>query len=182
MPMLFKGHYRAALAGVIVAPALLIGATSAKAEQFQFGDITVNANATATFGIGIRTSPQDCVFINARNGGCTDPQGGTMNINQDDGDINVGAWEPYTMKATITPEVDIRYENYGMFLRATAFYDYWADTQLGQHSTRFGRRPLSDAARGDDASDAATYDFSLLDAFVYGNFDVNGLPVTVRIC
>ena len=179
--MLFKGHYKAALAGVMMAPAFLLGATSAKAEQFTFGDITVNANATATFGVGIRTSPQDCSFINGRNGGCVDPQGGTMNINQDDGDINVGAWEPYTMKATVTPEVNIRYKNYGAFFRATAFYDYWADTQLGQHSTRFGRRPLTDSARGDSASDAATYDFRMLDAFVYSNFDVGNLPATVRI-
>ena len=179
--MLFKGHYKAALASAILAPGLVICAASAKAEQFVFGDVTVNANATTTFGVGIRTSPQDCSFINSRNGGCTDPQGGTMNINQDDGDINVGAWEPYTMKATVTPEVDIRYENYGAFFRATAFYDYWADTQLGQHNTRFGRRPLSDAARGDDASEAAKYDFSLLDAFVYGNFDVADMPATLRV-
>lgn len=69
----------------------------------------------------------------------------------------------------------------GAFVRGTAFFDFWADNQLGKTNTRFGRRPLKDSARGDDARDAARSDAEILDAFIYTNFDAGSVPVSLRV-
>lgn len=65
-------------------------------------------------------------------------------------------------------------------MRVKGFYDYIGDQVAGTKDTDYGRRPLSDSIRGNDGHNAAAWDVSLLDAFVYGNFDVGDLPLNVR--
>ena len=107
------------------------------------------------------------------NGGCPVNSSGQYNdINTDDGDVNFGRWDPYSETAKFVTEAQAKWKNYGAFLRVKGFYDYIGDQVAGQHNTDYGRRPLIDAARGNDAHNAAAWDFGVLDAFVYGNFTV----------
>lgn len=155
-------------------------ADGAVAEDYKFGEMKISLDTTVSFGVGIRTHGQDCSHISVANGGCADAIGTGANINTDDGDINFDKWDPYAATAKIVTDVEARYQNFGAFVRLKTFYDYIGATRAGDQVTRFGRRPLDDSVRGDDASNAAGRDFSLLDAFVYGNFNIGDLPLNLR--
>lgn len=164
------------LAGAILAGS----AGSAAAADYQFGDIKVSTATTMSFGLGIRTHGQDCSHIHVSNGGCATSIGTGPNINTDDGNINFDKWDPYSATAKAVTDVEAKYQNYGAFVRVKAFYDYVAATRIGSETTRFGRRPIDDSVRGDDAGNAASRGLNLLDAFVYGNFEVGELPLNLR--
>jgi hypothetical protein len=172
-PLLFAA---AASAGVMAM------ASSASAVDFQFGEVTAKLNATVSAGIGIRTSNHDCSLISVKNGGCTNGTGTSISATEDDGNINVGQWQPYTTMAKITSDLEFRYQNLGAFFRAKAYYDYWGAQKLGERSSGYGTQPLDNAIRGDATSknNRAGHGIRLLDAFVFGNFNVGDLPLTLR--
>lgn len=157
-------------------------ASSASAVDFQFGEVTAKLNATVSAGIGIRTSNHDCSLISVKNGGCTNGTGTSILATDDDGNINVGQWQPYTTMAKITSDLEFRYQNLGAFFRANAYYDYWGAQKLGERSSGYGTQPLDNAIRGDATSknNRAGHGIRLLDAFVFGNFNVGDLPLTLR--
>jgi len=67
-------------------------------------------------------------------------------------------------------DVQGTWENYGFFLRPTAFYDFvYADNDLEFRNLESG------------AKDQLDYDVDILDAFVYGNWDIDGHFTTVRL-
>jgi hypothetical protein len=169
------------VAGLLVAGA----AVSASATEMKFGEIGVNVDTTASFGVGVRTHGQDCSHVSTapaplkKEVGCPNQFGNGDNINTDDGEINFGKWDPYSASVKAVSDIEAKYQNYGAFVRLKAFYDYIGNQRAGQYDTRFGRRPLDDSERS-GARNAAGRDFSLLDAFLYGNFNVGDLPLNVR--
>ena len=50
----------------------ILSAMPASAEEFKFGDSTLTIDSIASVGISLRASGQDCMYISAPNGGCTD--------------------------------------------------------------------------------------------------------------
>jgi len=166
------------------AAAMCIGGTiSAEAAEYTFGETNVITATTVSVGVGIRTHKQDCAKISTLNGGCLIPGYTTKpNINTDDGDINVGQWDVFSARAKFVSEAEAQYRDYGAFVRVKGFYDYAGDKLIGEERTDFGKRPLKDSLRGNGAHNAAAWDISLLDAFVYGNFDVlNGSTLNARL-
>ncbi len=133
-------------------------AGSASAEDYKFGEMKVSLDTTMSFGVGIRTHGQDCSHISTANGGCASSIGTSANINT----------------------IEAKYQNYGAFVRLKAFYDYIGATRAGDEVTRFGRRQLDDSVRGDDASNAAGRDFSLLDAFDFPRMALRDGQVTMH--
>ncbi len=179
---MIKRSLRAALlVGGVVATALGVSPSAVQATEFSFGDVSVNVDNTVSFGVGIRASNQDCTHIAIANGGCGAGNGVSMGLNDDDGNINNGPGVPYTMTGKITTDISARYQNFGAFLRIKGFYDYWADEHVGKRSSGYGTRPLEDAVRGSDAYLSASRDLSILDAYVYGNFDIMNQPVSLRV-
>ncbi|HEY4343361.1 MAG TPA: DUF1302 domain-containing protein [Parvibaculum sp.] len=168
-----------------LAAAVCIGwagiAAPAWATDFKFGEVTVSLDNTVSLGIGMRTSKQSCTKIAIVNGGCpVDATGQGNDVNTDDGDINFGRGDAYAETLKFVSEGQLKWQNYGAFVRVKGFYDYIGDQVAGQHQTDYGSRPLDDSVRGNDAHNAAAWDVRLLDAFVYGNFDVGALPLNVR--
>ncbi|MEP0070739.1 DUF1302 domain-containing protein [Pyruvatibacter sp.] len=153
----------------------------ATAANFEVGEVDISTSTTLSLGASIRTSEQGCRFVAVQNGGCVNELGVSHGLNNDDGNINTEAWEPISTTAKITAEADISWQNVGMFVRGSAFFDHWGDEKVGTKTTRFGSRPLKDNVRGDDARDAARSDAEILDAFVYGSFEVADTPFTVRL-
>lgn len=179
--MIKRSLRSALLFGGVVATALGMSPQVAQATQLKVGDVDITVDNTVSFGVGIRASNQDCTHIAIVNGGCPAGNGASMGINYDDGNINNGPGVPYTMTGKITTDISARYENFGAFLRIKGFYDYWADEHVGKRSSGYGTRPLEDAVRGSDAHLSAARDLSILDAYVYGNFDLLGQPVSLRV-
>ena len=140
---------------------LALSFSPAAAMQYKFGDVDFSLDTTVSLGIGIRTSKQSCTKISEANGGCPVNSSGQYNdINTDDGDVNFGRWDPYAETVKVVSEAQAKWKNYGAFLRVKGFYDYIGDQVAGQHNTDYGRRPLIDAARGNDAHNAAAWDFA----------------------
>ena len=165
----------------ILGAAMVAAPGIAQAANFEVGDVSVSTSTTFSLGTSFRVSGQDCEYISAPNGGCANSLGVTNSVNNDDGNINTEGGQTISRVAKVTAEADISWRNMGAFVRGTAFFDFWADNQLGKTNTRFGRRPLKDSARGDDARDAARSDAEILDAFVYANFDAGSVPVSLRV-
>lgn len=167
--------------GSVAGAAMLFAAGAAQAVEFKFGEANLQIDNLVSVGTGFRTSKQDCTLVSKPNGGCSAGNGAGMGINDDDGNINTDQWDPYTASVKITTDFDLRWQNFGAFVRTKAFYDYWVNEELGTRNNRFGSRPITDPARGDQARDFGGRSFDLLDAFVYGNFDVSGMPLNVRV-
>ena len=167
--------------GGMTGAAMLLAVGTAHAVEFKFGEANLQIDNLVSVGAGFRTSKQDCTLVSKPNGGCSAGNGAGMGINDDDGNVNTDQWDPYTTSVKITTDFDLQWRNYGAFVRTKAFYDYWVNEELGTRNNRFGSRPLVDAARGDQARDFGGRSFDILDAFVYGNFDVSGMPLNVRV-
>ncbi len=154
------------LAGVsliaLAAPALL--ATPATAFDFDIGEVTGNFDTTITAGLNFRVAERDDSLVGDANGGSH------TSINGDDGNLN---YDRGLTSAALraTHELELQYENFGFFGRATYFYDF---LNSDEDSTEF--RDLTDEAR-----DRVGSDFELLDAYVFGGFDVGDVPVDFRL-
>lgn len=143
---------------------------SAQAEAYKFGDVNVTVDTTVSAGIGMRTSKRDCAKVSLPNGGCPSNDGRVTGVNSDNGNLNFDQWDFTDAIARVTMDVQAKWENYGVFLRPTAFYNLvYANNDL-----RF--RNLNH-----DGAGQLNYNVDLLDAFVYGNYDIGGHATTIRI-
>ena len=172
------GHLPAWVAGAALAA--LTAASPAAAIDYNFGDVSLSIDSITSVGVTVRASGQDCMYVSVLNGGCPDGKGQSANINTDDGNINFEQWDVVSAPVKIVSDFEMRWENWGAFARLRAYYDHAIYEEAGQNDTRFGRRPLTDSLRGDDARNSAR-GIELLDAFVFANFDIGSIPSTVRV-
>lgn len=167
-PVSRKNRLGASAVAVAFASALLFS-TSASAASFVFGDLNVQVDTTVSAGIGLRASDRDCTKVSLVNGGCANGDGRTTGINSDNGNLNFDQWDFINQTLQATVDIQGTWENYGFFVRPTAFYDFvYAENDL-----KF--RNLSP-----NAKDQLDYDIDILDAFVYGSWDIDGHFTTVR--
>jgi len=168
--------------------AMLLAAPAA-AEEYRFGSLNLTWDNTISASASVRTSNQSCDHISVYNGGCASSNGAHWDVNSDDGNVNVERGELISAPLKIISELGAKWENFGAFVRAKAFWDP-AAYDLGEGDGDYGpvaapndqRRSLQDAYRNKDAYNRELRQLKLLDAFVYGNFNVfNDLPLNVRI-
>ncbi len=150
--------------------ATLIGAAPAYAEKFKVGDVDVSVDTTLSAGTTIRASARECQFINTVSGGCKTPTGDEQSINSDNGNLNFDKWDFTSALARATVDVEAKWQNYGVFVRPTAFYDL----VYANNDMRF--RDLNH-----DGRDQMQGGLKVLDAFLYGKWDVDGHSTTVRV-
>ncbi len=91
---------------------------------------------------------------------------GRFSVNRDDGNLLYDDGDAISQAFKITSELDLKYKNFGAFMRASYFYDM-------ENATR---DDLSEAAK-----EKVGKDFRLLDAFVYGNFDLGEHKLSARV-
>jgi hypothetical protein len=174
----------------LIALAGLLGLSGqASAGDYKFGDVSITLDNTASVSASVRTSHQSCDHISVYNGGCHAANGTDYDVNSDDGDVNVQRGELISAPLKIISELGAKWENFGAFVRAKAFWDP-AAYKLGDGSGNYGpiaapndqRRPMQDFYRRDNAYNRELRQMKLLDAFVYGDFNVFGdLPLNVRV-
>ena len=176
------------LTTVISVVALIACIAPAKAGEFNYGPVSFSFSNTISLAASMRTSGQNCDHISVYNGGCHAANGAGYDVNSDDGNVNVQRGELISAPLKLISELGAKWENYGFFVRAKAFFDPVAK-RLGEGSGNYGpiaaptdqRRPLVDAYRGHDAYNRELRQVKLLDAFAYGNFNVGDLPLNVRV-
>ncbi|MDD0842633.1 DUF1302 domain-containing protein [Pseudomonas sp. Gutcm_11s] len=153
-----------ALAGLI--PLML--AVPAGAVEFSLIDdqVTGSLDTTLSYGQLYRVQGQDKTN--------DDTNGNDGNRNFDTGLVS----EVYK----VTSDLEANYQNYGLFVRGTAFYD----TQImDKRNDNDDFRPSQSYPNNDrftyETRHTAGRSAEILDAYVYGNWDVAEMPLTVKV-
>lgn len=154
------------LAGVsmIALAAPMIAATPATAVDFDIGELSGSFDTTLTYGLSFRVQDRTTDLVGLANGGSR------FSVNGDDGNLNYDTGL-ISNSLRATHELLLDYNGFGVFSRANYFYDF-----ENANGDRTERTNLSD-----EAIQRVGKDFNLLDAYVYGGFDVGSVPVDFRI-
>ncbi|OUR83733.1 hypothetical protein A9Q75_03655, partial [Colwellia psychrerythraea] len=77
-------------------------------------------------------------------------------------------------------ELDVHYQNVGVFVRGMYFYDYaMMDDDRASSNALTGN--VFDPCRDSEAKKQVCQDIRLLDAYVYGDFEIGEMPFSVRL-
>jgi hypothetical protein len=150
--------------GGLVLALLLITAAPAAAFQFTLGDVQASLDTTLSYGLNWRVAERDKDIIGIANGGRA------YSVNGDDGNLNYDDNDYFSKVFKITSDLEMKYHNYGLFLRGTAFYDF--------HNVH---GDLERTELEGDALDLVGKNAELLDAFIWWDFEVGGRPGTLRV-
>ena len=129
----------------------------ANAVDLSSGEVEASLNTTISYGVTVRVEGQDKALTE-----------GPDVINDNDGDLNYKRGI-VSNAIKFTSDLDIGYQNMGLFLRATGFFD-----QENENGTR-ERMPLTDKARS-----LVGKDLDLLDAYVTAGLDFGEVTADVR--
>lgn len=158
----------------------LILAAQANAVEFNFGDVEMSLDSQLTLGSSWRMEDRDDTLIQGISGADTNAQ------NDNDGDLNFDKGDAFSQVFKGTHDFQISYENFGAFVRGKYWYDaaledgkkaVFNDATVDQFSKADGT-----AFSDEGASDYAKFSGAqILDAFVYGEFELGEMPLDVRL-
>lgn len=152
--------FRRTTLGTAVAIALTTGSTSVMAFEFKSGEMTGSFDTTVSLGALWRTDSREKSLISIANGGTSrDP-------NSDDGNLKYDRNELVSTTLKATHDLELKYHNFGAFVRGSYFYD----------PTIRSKDSLTSKARDVLGSDA-----EILDAYVRGTFDIGGRNLNLRL-
>lgn len=195
---MIKGSLRTALLSSTAAAMLVASAGTASALEYNFGSVQVFLDTTLSAGVSMRTASTNTLYLPTSNGGplaVTPEFGGLFNsgntlsyatnagaanvngwetpiagsINTDDGRLNFDRGDLTSNVYKMSNDIQVKWENLTFFTRLNSYYDAVLDS-----SSSYARSNLIDGK-----ADAAR-DIRVLDFYASGNFDVGGLPLTVR--
>jgi len=154
------------------------------AAQWQAGDFEASFYSTLSASVNVRTQERDCNQVATINGGCnadsaTDIAVEGALLNTDDGNLNWNRGDVFSVLFKGTHEIQADWRNYGSFVRFTYFMDM---IQIQGDSTQ--RTPLNREARFRDnimESGVNGAHFLLLDAYLYGLWDVGPWNIDLRV-
>lgn len=111
---------------------------------------------------------------------------GSYSNNGDLGNLNFDTGEAFSTVFKGVHELDINKDTWGVFLRGMYYYDFELNDHQRPHqnflsSQLAGHDGRSDLCADSSAEANACKDIRLLDAFVYADFYVGDVPVTVRV-
>lgn len=154
---------------------MALAVTSAQALDLSTEETEIYLDTTLSYGIGFRVSDRQEKLVAKSH---FDPliatrslqeqiaAPGRFSANSDDGNLNFDQWDVISNQARILSELDVRHGNFGLFVRANAFYDF----EIEDHDR------ISGAAKDKVGSRAR-----LLDAYVTGDFDVADRLLSLRL-
>jgi hypothetical protein len=155
-----QGYWTAMLGAVAALWLALAGSRPALAGEFELGEVRGSIDTTISVRAAMRVEDRDCDLVFSGNGGCNDNPAWT---NADDGNLNY----------------DKCWRNYGAFMRGNLFYD------IVTMDTNTSRTDLDQDARYRSSlinSGVVGTGAQVLDAYVWGNYEIAGRPVELRFC
>lgn len=151
----------------------------ASAVSWNLGDADVSLQNSLSLGAAWRTRDRDKRMIGISNGGTL------FSTNSDDGNLAFDNGELVTAPIKLKSELSVVWGDFGLFARGTAGYnpvledqqlfdpaDYGPGKEFGQDERRRKQKLARD--------DVSTY-AEILDAYVYGNFDIFDRYLSVRV-
>ncbi len=178
-----------------------VAANNVQAANFQLGDFDVSFDSTFTVGSSWRVENRNWdanvgKSNNLNNGfnysnyhpalnatpisaDVWKGEGG-YSTNGDNGNLNYDAGEAFSKILKGSHELDIKYDNVGLFVRGMYYYDF-AMMDDDRAWTNPTSNQVNDPCRDETAKEYSCTDIRLLDAFIYGDFDLGDMPLSVRI-
>ncbi len=198
----FQHSFNRSAIALGVASAISLGMmSSATAASFNWGEVKGTFDSTFTVGASWRVSDRDWKgqigkvnhprfdFANYTAFGNTIypnteiwQQEGSYSSNNDLSNLLYAKGDTTSEIFKGLHELSLEYKNFGVFVRGSYFYDRKLnDGDFGYTNQLTGKK--FDACEDKKASEVQCKDVRLLDAFVYGNFDLNdgANPLTVRV-
>ena len=146
--------------GTAIALALMVGAPAAFAFEFKSGEVTGSFDTTVSAGALWRMDKRDPTLVSIANGGSSrDPNSEDGNLKYDRGDLVSTLFKA-------THDLELKYRNFGAFVRASYFYDATISDKGNLNST---------------AKDVLGNDAEILDAYLRGSFDIGGRNLNLRL-
>lgn len=181
----------------------LLGASinSAQAARWEFGDVDVSFDSTFSLGTSIRTESRNrsanvAKANNINNGldfssyhtlanpnpdkNVIWPGAGGYSTNVDNGNLNYDQGEAFSQIVKGTHELDVNYNGMGIFVRGMYYYDFaMMDSDRDWNNQLSGQ--INNPCNDSEGKDQVCTDIRLLDAYVYGNFDIGDMPLSIRV-
>jgi hypothetical protein len=159
------------ISAVALAVSALIGAP---AQAFQFtsesGEVKGAFDTNITYGAMWRVGQRDLQLVGLGNGGLT------RSVGDDDGNLNYDRGSLVSSLFKVSHDLSLNYHNVGMFARALYFYDSaihdMENCGIGSTTCAKGLLPEAKDRLGDDVQ--------LLDAYVFGRFDLGEHKLNAR--
>ncbi|MDQ8036540.1 MAG: DUF1302 domain-containing protein [Pedobacter sp.] len=180
-------------AGFALATLLPLAVNTASAFELNLGEVTGALDTTVSYGTGWRLEDPDTALAARYPSYTAAVQDNRRTfINKNDGDANFdNNSRPITNVFKITADLELKYKDYGLFTRGTAFYDTVImsnDVNRASASNYPNSASCNAQVSANPAScgfphevnDHSGHDARFLDAYVYGNFDVGGMPLNLR--
>ena len=145
---------------IAIASAVSSLSLNAHALSYEYGDLLVDWDTSLSYSAAWRAEDQD--------------KDALANAMGDDGNRNFNKGSMTANRVSVLSEISMQYLDYGAFIRGSAFYD---DAYFGETDNDLAGNP----GFHDKTQDAHAKDIRLLDAFVYGNFDVLNRNLNVRV-
>lgn len=182
-----------------VASFLAATSSSVNAADWNFGDLEVTLDSNFTLATSIRVEDRDLDLIGHSNlpqfdwngyNAATNPiytsadvwalSDGAYSSNGDLGNLSFDPGKAFSTQFIGLHELNLRYGDYGFFARGFYFYDFAL-----MDSERDWANPITgvtvDPCRDSKARDELCRDARMLDFFVYTNFWLGDVPVTIRL-
>ena len=182
-----------------VATLLAAASSTSHAANWDFGDISVTLDSNFTLATSIRAEDRDANLIGHSNQSGLDWTGynaatnviypnvdvwgltdGAYSTNGDLGNLSFDRGDAFSTQFVGIHELEVAGDNIGFFARAFYFYDF----ELSD-GDRVWSNPITgvevDPCRDSKASDELCSDIRLLDAFVYADFYMGDMPVSIRL-
>src|SRR5690554_6198170 len=153
-----------------VAAASMFGMYGANAVEFNFGELRAQIDNNVSYGVAWRTEKPDTGQIMPGNATAMGYVGEGSSYNYDDGTLNYKRGDMYTNNIKWNGDLELGYKNYGAFVRARA----WYDQVIMDETPRF--KEYNDATKSYAGKGA-----EILDAFVWGDFEVAEMPINLRV-
>ncbi|MEH6577306.1 MAG: DUF1302 domain-containing protein [Amphritea sp.] len=152
-------------------------ATPAFAVEFNIGEIEGRFDSQLSVGSSWRLDEASSDLISVPNGGTSKGSG-----SYDDGDLNFKDGDAFSTVFKGVHDLELTYQNYGAFVRGK----YWYDFELKDGNRAHGHSPngyQADTGLNDDGfNDYAQFSGAeILDAYVFGEFEINDQPLDVRL-
>ncbi|WP_348672968.1 DUF1302 domain-containing protein [uncultured Abyssibacter sp.] len=172
---------------VLVTGALLGLAHEAAAVSFELGDASVRIDSQFSTGFAVRMEDQSRTLIGQANTTADGDAGLAYSTNGDDGNLQFDNGDVFAAASKLTSDLSFNWGNFGAFVRGTYTYDWvlndedFLDPADHMGPTDDTLTPADLVARRDKIQDTVGNDADLLDAYVYGDFDIAGRYLAVRV-